>query len=357
MAILYMQGVSSQRELILGAKTALASHSPSHTIQVMASHSDHRHEILQAADVRYLEPKTGQDKYHFLKALIAKYPLKLIHAGAQGSHLIAYKNEIEALGVRLVAGALTEQDFDTADNKSKFTQLMLNNDLDVVPAVTILDIGTLKAALNSPPFSALTSGLCIKPVYGIYGLGFWRFKEDAAMNQHILNPALNIINPAAYVQAMAQVDNFKPHLLMPFYNGAETSVDMVVDKGNVIFAIARTKESKYQSISLEGKPIVLAKRCAQLLNADGLINVQTINDAEGNPKLLEANLRPSGGVCFSKACGINIAEVFFDYFYLGLTQEAIKAKYTANFREVFVKVDSHAIAFGPDAIDTLRTTV
>ncbi|MNY66496.1 carbamoyl phosphate synthase-like protein [compost metagenome] len=42
------------------------------------------------------------------------------------------------------------------------------------------------------------------------------------------------------------------------------------------------------------------------LKLDGLINVQTKADAAGNPVLLEVNTRPSGGVGYSAAAGVNL---------------------------------------------------
>ncbi|SET46861.1 Carbamoylphosphate synthase large subunit [Thorsellia anophelis DSM 18579] len=338
-----MQGVSSQRELILGAKEIAFELLSSNSPIVIASHSDFRYEILQEADISYIEPKHDQAKINFLMDILSKHDIRVVHAGAVGHGLIHYQADLKSLGVRLIAGACSEQDFEIADNKSAFTNLMCEHQLDVVPAILIENQSRLEEALSSSPFSTFGANLCIKPVRGIYGLGFWRFKPDAPMNQHILNPNINVINPQAYIQAMKLSNNFKPQLIMPYFKGAETSVDMIVDEGQVIFAIARIKESKYQKISLNCDAIELAKKCAQLLKADGLINIQTINDESGKPWLLEANLRPSGGVCFSKASGINIAKVFFDYFYMGLTKEAILTKYTPLFKEVLIKVDSCAI--------------
>jgi predicted ATP-grasp superfamily ATP-dependent carboligase len=45
---------------------------------------------------------------------------------------------------------------------------------------------------------------------------------------------------------------------------------------------------------------------AAKLGLDGLVNVQTKADGNGVPHLLEVNTRPSGGVGFSAAVGINL---------------------------------------------------
>ncbi len=85
---------------------------------------------------------------------------------------------------------------------------------------------------------------------------------------------------------------------------------MVVEHGKVIAAVGRRKEGPMQYMEQSGEAFELAKACAELMQADGLVNVQTRNDGEGKPYLLEINMRPSGGVCYSRSCGINLPAIF-----------------------------------------------
>lgn len=347
MSVLFMQGVSSQRELILAAKSIFATHNPKgdkNHFLVLASHSENRPEILSTADRSFIEPIDVEDKKELIATFIEKHNIKIIHAGSKGKSLIHLVDYYESLGARLICGAGKIDDFVLADDKFLFTQLMQANDLPVVPAKLITDAQQLKMAIELNHFGD-NMPLCIKPVKGIYGLGFWRLRNDTPRNTHLINPGINTIHPEAYISGMSEADKFEPQILMPYYNGDETSVDMVVDKGNTIFAIARIKSGKYQKLSLHNKAIDLAVKVAKLVNAHGIINVQTINDPKGEPLLLEANLRPSGGVCFSKHSNINIAEIFMDYFYFGATANEVQEKYIPRFNGVTLKVDSHALYF------------
>jgi predicted ATP-grasp superfamily ATP-dependent carboligase len=55
-----------------------------------------------------------------------------------------------------------------------------------------------------------------------------------------------------------------------------------------------------------GREAELARAVVAELKLDGLVNVQTKEDAAGNPVLLEVNTRPSGGVAYSAAAGVNL---------------------------------------------------
>jgi len=59
-----------------------------------------------------------------------------------------------------------------------------------------------------------------------------------------------------------------------------------------------------------GEAFELGKACAEVMQADGLINVQTRNNSDGKPVLLEINMRPSGGICYTRATGVNLPGLF-----------------------------------------------
>ena len=97
---------------------------------------------------------------------------------------------------------------------------------------------------------------------------------------------------------------------MPYLPGPEYSVDMVVSQGTVLAAIGRRKVGVLQYLENEGEAIELAIDCARLMNADGMVNVQTRHNAEGKPLLLEINMRPSGGIGYTRHSGVNLPGLY-----------------------------------------------
>ncbi|HBW4149844.1 TPA: carbamoyl-phosphate synthase large chain, partial [Klebsiella pneumoniae] len=189
-----------------------------------------------------------------------------------------------------------------------FSEFMEKNGLPVVPSVRVKNVDELRTLLSHPPFPS--DCLCIKPVTGIYGMGFWRFDDNVSPVAFLNNPDSRVIHPSQFLAAHARMDCFTPQVLMPYLPGPEYSVDMVVSQGTVLAAIGRRKEGVLQYLENEGEAIELAINCARLMNADGMVNVQTRHNAEGKPLLLEINMRPSGGIGYTRYSGVNLPGLY-----------------------------------------------
>lgn len=327
-----MEGLSSQRDILLSVKEAVPG------IHLVASHRSQRPEILSVADTSYLEPQNHTEeaeKLTFIRDVVQKHNVQLIHCGRNCSWFEKHRQYIETLNVKLVTGATSLDTFVLADDKFQYAQVMAQHGLPVVESMMIPDVETLEKAIQEKPFNE--HAVCIKPVTGIYGLGFWRFDDSISFMKPLNDPDSRRIHPEQYLHALRSVDQFEPLLLMPYLQGPERSVDMIVDHGLVLGAIGRRKEGVYQQMELDGPAIELAKACAQIMQADGLVNVQTRNDKDGNPVLLEINMRPSGGICYTNHSGVNLPGLFAQY-HLGLiTADEIKANIHSHFSPAVVR--------------------
>jgi len=150
----------------------------------------------------------------------------------------------------------------------------------------------------------------VKPVTGIYGMGFWRFDDSISPMAAFTHPDSRKVHPEMYLHALERQASFEPLVLMPYLPGPEYSVDMLVEQGHVIAAVARRKEGALQYLEQSGQAYELAKACAQLMQADGLVNVQTRNNEQNLPVLLEINMRPSGGIGYTRHSGVNLPGLF-----------------------------------------------
>ena len=329
-----MQGVSSQRDLILAAKKVLPD-----DVAVIASHSGMRKEVSDVADIFYGDHGQGNE-LDWIINIIKGNNVVGIHAGINGKRMESYRHEIEALGVKLITGATNKEMFVIADDKMKFASKMLQAGLSPIPSILVKSATELEALINEKALGDVE--MCIKPVNGIFGLGFWRFSFDADAYSCFRNPDNRFVNTNVLLDALKQTTSFDDLVLMEFMSGPESSVDMVVDKGNVIVAVSRTKGNSNQVIEMTGDHIELAKRCVKEMGADGLVNVQTKRDSKGNLFLLEANLRPSGGVCHGQSSGVNVAE-YFALHLAGCTQMLQDKLDNMTFEPVTVRIDNHAI--------------
>lgn len=311
-AIWFMEGMSSQRDLVLS--TIQARQESGASFRVLASHRENRTEITSVADVGLVEPSDKDERLAFIVETVGKYNVKVIQAGRGCAWFEKNRNAIESTGVKLITGTRSELLHAIADDKVRFAALMQESGVPVVPSLRVDSLASLKAGMSH--FGDLPVPLCLKPVTGIYGMGFWVLDPKADPMFAFEDADKRQVHPDVYFAALSQKSNgdehapYKPQVLMPYLPGPERSIDMVVEDGDVIAAVARMKEGRYQTLQNHGDAIALAKACAKAMHADGIVNVQTRNDHTGSPVVLEINLRPSGGSGWTMASGVNLAGIF-----------------------------------------------
>lgn len=344
--IWFMEGLSSQRDLILGVKDFFKG--TNKEINVVASHRNNRNEILSLADIALIEPADDEQRLSFIETTIDNYGVQVIHAGHNSPWFEAHRREIESLGVSLTTGATSTAMLALADDKVQFALTMEAQGLPVVPSTRIESAEALRHQIECNTHTTEDKPLlCVKPVTGIYGMGFWCFDDNATPMSAFIHPNSRKVHPEMYLHALEQQGNFEPLVLMPYLPGPEYSVDMLVEKGHVIAAVARRKEGALQYIEQSGPAYELAKKCARIMQADGLVNVQTRNNDRGEPVLLEINMRPSGGIGYTRHSGVNLPALFA-LRQLGLIEEP-QAKLLAieSFSPAVVRSMTDVIRYNP----------
>jgi len=299
--ILILQGQASQREVIQGIKGALGD-----AVTVYASHPHHRPEITGQADVAFREPISSNERVEWALNTAIENGIKLVHAGRKADLYEQRRADFEEAGIDLVTGALSMDTF-SLENKSWFVEQCNEAGLSCVPAVTVDDYESLGRAV----LSELNRGTaCVKPETGIFGQGFWRLERDIDPFKALAHPDDRVINANSFLSMYAASPTRARLLVMPFLAGDETSVDVVCESGNPVAWVGRRKCGLYQVFERTGEAIDLALDAVRHFKCDGLVNVQTINDDNGLPHLLEINLRYSGGLSYTPHSGVNLPGIF-----------------------------------------------
>lgn len=340
-AIWLTEGLSSQRDLIKNIR--LFAQTLQVDLRIFASHRQPRHEILSVADFSLTEPADDNERLAFILSVTEKYDIQAIHAGRHTPWFETHRNTITASGTRLTTGVVSLSDYAAADDKVRFAAVMTSHGLPVVPSVQVTSAAQLRDALTCSPFPGLP--LCIKPVQGIYGTGFWQFDENASPMAMFRNPERRITTPQQYLSALGSTDKCPPQVLMPFLPGPEYSVDILADRGDVLAAVARRKEGSLQYLEHDGPAFELACACARVMNADGLVNVQTRHDHSGQPRLLEINMRPSGGIGYTTLSGINLPGLFALYQLDLLSADEIREYDRSAFHPAVVRPLTEAVSY------------
>ena len=294
---------SSQRDVLALIKSDLGDH-----IRTIASHKDFREEILMAADECFVEPRrsetTGPDYAIWALETAIERGVAGLLAMRHRRSLLNAAADFAAAGIRLAAGATAAETIALCDDKDAFTAHMEAAGFPMPRTIGVSDAAGLRAAIAG--IEADGGQACIKPAFGIFGQGFRRFDRRVRAFEAFsaLEPCL--AHPEIYAAAYEAEPAPPRMIVMEYLPGPEHSIDCVVDSGRLRAAAARRKSDSCQLVTTEGPEIALAAKVAEHLQLDGLINVQTRGDRHGVTRLLEVNTRPSGGVGYSAAAGVNL---------------------------------------------------
>lgn len=294
---------SSQRDVADLVKTGSAD-----AIRVLSSHGSDREDIFMTADECFIEPREATDaSFDYAEWALSMASGKQVSALLGMRHrkkLIDVRDRFAARGVRLAAGAVNAETIDLCDHKDRLTIAMKSLGIPVTETISADDLDGLKSAITE--IAATGTEVCVKPAVGVYGRGFWRFVPG--LNPFTLFSTIdrNEVDPEVYLDAYARAETSSRLIIMQYLPGVESSVDCVCDNGSVVAHAVRQKSRDRQTVSTGGREVDIARAVAGELKLDGLINVQTKEDLTGTPVLLEVNTRPSGGVGYSAAAGINL---------------------------------------------------
>jgi hypothetical protein len=138
--------------------------------------------------------------------------------------------------------------------------------------------------------------VCIKPPRGVNGGLYWQISHDANL---LADPAERKISPRAFEIALRERERshgLEPWLVMEVLQGPELSIDALCIEGDLRKWMIREKDSpSTQIVRSDHEIIAHVRHIVKALGLHGLVSVQYMFDKDGRIKILEINLRPSGG--------------------------------------------------------------
>ena len=156
--------------------------------------------------------------------------------------------------------------------------------------------------------------ICFKPPVS-NGMRGFRVIDDTSerMEKLIYEKPDNVyIGYEEFLQIADDADFFPELLLMEYLPGEEYSVDVLVENGNYIASIPRSREKIKMGISFVGVAVndeeimEYSRMVVEALGLHGNIGLQFRRDAAGVPKLIESNPRVQGTIVLCTAAGYNM---------------------------------------------------
>ncbi len=157
--------------------------------------------------------------------------------------------------------------------------------------------------------------LCFKPVMGNGSRGFGRVLSDSGYSTDWIQEKAGVLplRKEEWLERLPLEFTEGEELLLSVYlTGMEYSVDMLCDRGRVIYCIPRSRDKMIGGISVAGtflnhEPLISeCCRLAELLGLDGPIGMQWREDTNGDCYLLEINPRLQGTTSVLLLAGLNL---------------------------------------------------
>lgn len=304
--IWFNHGYSSIRDALL-----MIGEERDSRVKLLASHSDPRAAVLDAADTALVEPRIDRSTEAGVAAYVdfcldvcRGHAVDLFVVQRARSAVAARAAEFAHAGTRLaVAGPPAT--LALLYDKSAFYPAALAAGIPMPWTATIGDVAGFDAALASLAARGLEA--CIKPPRGVFGAGFWHLDAAAPLFATLMDPERRRIAPNAVRAAIAGAAPLDL-LVMEHLGGTEWSVDCLCRDGRTIVAVARRKLGRAQSLETEGPALELAARAVAHFRLSGLINVQcrAAGSGDRDVRLLEINPRMSGGCLYTRYSGVNL---------------------------------------------------
>lgn len=318
---------SSQRDM-LESLQSLKQQYTNNDLNVLASHRSRRLEIFEFADQYFLEPSTADHddaalpRWQFVLEQAKQHNVKVLLTGRNSIDYEAEREQFDQAGIRLLTGATSVEMLNKIDDKFQFIQHCNAHHIPVAEGWRFDNLDELTQLLAKHS----DKRLCVKPVTGIFAQGFWRLDTGTTADgndkhydsfEHLYFTDNKKITTEQYISAYSQSVMVHqrpiPMLLMPYLPGQEYSIDVVCERGEVLAAVTRHKVGKVQHIGYDTSVMDVVTPLIKAFDCDGIVSVQTKQDADGVHRVLEINSRPSGGIGYTKHSGVDLTQVGFAY--------------------------------------------
>lgn len=221
--------------------------------------------------------------------------------------LSTHASKFSDIGVRLVTAG-DKATMSLLEDKPKFLARIEEIGLKGTPFRLFRNLKEFDAAwselrdINNPEKS-----LCMKPARGIGGRGFKIITPGWDDNEGFLSHSNFKASLSRTRDWLAASQEPQEMMLMPLMKGAEMSTDFCCWEGKLYSAVTREKkERRLQEIRPNPAHDEMVRLIVEDFNLSGLLNMQTMEDDDGVPHILEVNSRTSGGIGKTGLSGINM---------------------------------------------------
>lgn len=189
--------------------------------------------------------------------------------------------------------------------------------------------------------------VCIKAEEGSGSRGFRILDGSSSRFMSFLHekPTSGSMHLEEFLDILEEAEEFPTLIVMEYLPGEEYSVDLLADKGRVLYAGCRRSLRMENSIMLEAEVVDnetvldLCRLVTEKLELDGNIGFDIRERSDGTPFIMECNPRITAGIPFFALAGLNLPYLCIKKL-LGEDMPAVKPVYGTVVRRRWLEMSA-----------------
>lgn len=219
------------------------------------------------------------------------------------------KKHFEELGIKV--SVMEHEQLSVANNKLNLLTKLRDIGMktpDFVGASTVEEVIQGIKQMGYPEKPVCVKGAFGNGSRGIRILNPFVSKFDLFFNE---KPNSMLISYNELIETLSERERIPQMMVMEYLPGNEYSVDLLCDKGKVLYIVGRHNTIVQSSIPLESRLLKnddayeQSKQIVEKLNLDGNIGLDFKMNGEGEPMLMEINPRLTATVVLNAVAGVN----------------------------------------------------
>lgn len=269
--------------------------------------------IKQMVDVFYQVPRVDDESYiDKIYEICIKENVDIIIPFMSAELPLFIKNRDKFNKKGIIVSVSEGNSVSIANNKFKLYEFMKKNDIPVCKFCAVRSLKELDRAFKYLGYPK--KAICVKATESSGSRGI-RIVDPSKSRFDILfneKPNSFFISYEELKEILSEKDNFPEMMAMEYLPGEEFSVDLLADKGKVLYICGRESNQILASIPQESTlfknetAYEICKKIVEKLKIDGNADFDFKYDENGKPVLMEINPRIAATMLIFKEGGLNL---------------------------------------------------
>lgn len=269
--------------------------------------------MLEMVDVYYPVPRGDDPSYVNVLLEICKKEKVDIVLPIMSVELNALAENRDKFAKEGILVSVSEKEaLHIANDKLALFNYMQKNDLPCAEYRAVSNIEELKKAVYDLGYPQ--KKVCVKATHGSGSRGFRildakKSKFDMFIHE---KPSSSYVTLEELISIFSECNKIPEMMVMEYLPGAEYTVDLLADRGHVLYNCCRKSTNMENSIMLDGvivdnkQVLELCKNVTEKLQLDGNIGFDVKERLDGTPMIMECNPRITAGIPAFAAAGVNL---------------------------------------------------